>query len=375
MPIPAHRPLRILLLGDASNYHRCLSAGLQRLGHEVVVASNGSRWMDTGRDIDISRKPGKINGLLYWLNLWRRKELFTGYDVVQLVSPGFIEQRPPRISRFFDFVKAHNTHVYLTALGTDPYYVETCIDPDSLLRYSEWRIDDRPAPYVVACPDVEAKWLAEPLKANCKYIYDNVDGFATALYEYDLSVKRFIHNKPIVYAGIPIDVKGMEYRPLPDRIDHVRIFLGMHSSRMLEKGTDRILSAARRVAAKYPDKCHLDVVTDLPYNQYLERMRSAHIVLDQLYSFTPATNALLAMAMGIPTLSGGEEEYYRFIGEDKLRPIINALPDDEALELAIENAVLNPDDLRRRSVEGREFVLKHNDVDVVAQRFISLWNR
>ena len=47
--------MKILLLGDASNYHAALAHGLRSLGHSVTLASAGSAWMDTSRDIDISR--------------------------------------------------------------------------------------------------------------------------------------------------------------------------------------------------------------------------------------------------------------------------------------------------------------------------------
>ena len=48
--------MRILLLGDASNCHRTLATGLRQLGQEVVVASDGTMWMDTERDIDLLRR-------------------------------------------------------------------------------------------------------------------------------------------------------------------------------------------------------------------------------------------------------------------------------------------------------------------------------
>ena len=60
-------------------------------------------------------------------------------------------------------------------------------------------------------------------------------------------------------------------------------------------------------------------------------MRSSHVILDQLYSYTPATNAMLAMAQGIVAVTGAEPEFYDFIDEHDNRPIINAVPDDEAL--------------------------------------------
>ena len=47
--------MRILLLGEYSNVHATLAVGLRRLGHEVVVASNGDFWKDYPRDKDEPR--------------------------------------------------------------------------------------------------------------------------------------------------------------------------------------------------------------------------------------------------------------------------------------------------------------------------------
>ena len=52
--------MRILFVGDASNLHNCLARQLRTMGHDAVVASNGSHWMNTGRDIDLTRRPGKL---------------------------------------------------------------------------------------------------------------------------------------------------------------------------------------------------------------------------------------------------------------------------------------------------------------------------
>ena len=80
--------LRILLMGDASNYHSALATGLKRIGHDVVLASDGSFWMDTDRDIDLSRPlPGKLGGLALWFTLRGHfRQLFSGFDVVSLCS-------------------------------------------------------------------------------------------------------------------------------------------------------------------------------------------------------------------------------------------------------------------------------------------------
>lgn len=370
------RHLRILLMGDASNYHRCLAVGLRRMGHDVTVASDGSRWMDTARDIDISRRPGRLGGLMFWIDLWRRRRLFAGYDIVQLCGTGFISQRPGRIAEFFDYLVRNNGEVYMTAIGTDSYYVSDCLSSDPALRYSEWMVDGTPTAHRQASEAEVSQWFAPEMMTLCRHIYDNVAGISTVLYEYDLTVRRAApEGKRIVYTGIPIDMASVTPVDFQHDIDRVRLFMGAHSYRMVEKGTDRMLAAARRVEARHPDRCVVDVVKDLPYEQYIQRMRSAHLVMDQLYSYTPATNALLAMAMGIPTMSGGEDEYYDFIGERSLRPIVNAIPDDRLLEQAIEDVVMDPSQLCRRSAEGIELVRRHNDTDVVARKYMELWQR
>ena len=365
--------MKILFLGDASNYHRTLANALARMGHDVTVASHGSYWQNTQRDIDISRPyKGKIGGAMLWIKLnTSLRNSFIGYDVVHISNPTFLDLRPHRIREIFHRLKRDNGKVFLTALGTDSYYVEMCCQPDSPLRYSEWQIDGKPGPVI----NKKNEWLQPSLKDHCYFIYDNIDGVVTALYEYDLSVKRILPADMIAYGGIPIDTTVISPQYIVNVPEKVTLFLGRHRNRQAEKGTDRIEQMAKSVVAKYPDRCRLDIVENLPYDEYLTRLRNAHVVMDQLYSYTPATNALLAMAMGLNTLSGGEVDYYKFINENELRPIINAIPDDDVLFKAIEDVVLYPEIIVKRSQEGRKLVEKHNDSMVVAQRFIDFWHQ
>ncbi len=365
--------MRILFVGDASNYHNSLAIALRDMGHDVTVASNGSHWMRTGRDIDLRRRlDGKLGGALLWVELnTLLRNRFKGYDVVQVSNPTFLDLRPHRNRSFFDRLRCDNGGVFLSVLATDSYFVEMCCQPDSPLKYSEWQINGRPGPVIHEKKD----WLRPELCDHCQYIYDNIDGAVTALYEYELSARRYLHSEKVAYGGIPIDTTAITPQYINDVPEIVTLFLGRHRHRKAEKGTDRIEVVAQAVVDRYPHKCRLDIVENLPYNEYLKRMRNSHVVLDQLYSYTPATNALLAMSMGLNTLSGGEKEFYDFIGEKELRPIINAIPDDDALYEIIEEVVLNPAAIVTRSREGREFVEKHNDSKVVAQRFIDFWQQ
>lgn len=370
--------MKILLLGDASNYHKSLSVALERMGHDVTVASNGSNWMQTERNIDLSRKfSGKIGGLALWLKIKTiLANKLKGYDVVQISNPIFLDLRPHRVKAVFDLIKQHNSSVFLTALGTDTPYINMCLDKASPLKYNEWIVNGEKSPLSHKSPEILDAWQQEPLNSHCDYIYNNIDGAISALYEYNIACKYALPKEKIAYAGIPIDTKSLtpaiSFSEAPRK---VKLFLGMHNYRKEEKGTDRLLCAAQRVAGLHPDKCELKIVENLPYAEYIDVLRHSHVLLDQLYSYTPATNALIGMAYGLTAVTGGEDEYYDFIGETENRPIVNAIPDDEQLFKTIENIVLHPEEIPIRAKQSRDFVIKHNDSEVVAQRFINTWNK
>ena len=365
--------MRILLLGDYSNYHRALSLALRKLGHDVVVASDGSRWMDTARDLDISRPfRNKIGGMLLYGKLKALlKSRLEGYDVVQINSPVFAALHPYRLRPVFDHLVKSNGAVFLTAMGTDSYYIDYCLS--GALRYSEWKIGDFPSPLYKAQYDELMRWQAPILVDYTRYVYEHIRGVVSCLYEYNESCKRVVNSSKLAYAGIPIDTDSLTMAHGDEVPARVRLFLGVHKNRMVEKGTDRMLAAAHRVVERYPDLCELVYVENRPYKEYVELMRSSHVVLDQLYSYTPATNALLARAQGLVAMSGAEPEYYDFIGEKENCPIVNAIPDDEALVAQLEDIVLHRERLPELARQSREFVVKHNRDVVVAQRFLDFW--
>lgn len=368
--------MRILLLGDASNYHNCLAKGLENLGHDVVVASNGSTWMGTHRDIDLDRHiPGKVGGAILaarikWLMMSGR---FSGYDVVQIGTPFFVTQRPQRLKWIFDFIRRNNRLVLNSAYGAEPYWIDYCLDRGGM-RYNEWRIGSGPGPLAVSSPDLMTSWNTPEMRHYNDYVFSRFDGAVSALWEYNEEMLRHFPAEKVAYAGIPIDVDSLSLRPEIDSIPgKVRIFLGVHRDRMVEKGTDRMLAAVKKVVERYPDKCELTYVESVPYKDYVGMMRSSHVILDQLYSYTPATNAMLAMAQGIVAVTGAEPEFYDFIGEHDNRPIINAVPDDEALFRTFEDIVLHPERIPAQSRASRDFVATHNHLDVVSRRFLDFW--
>lgn len=367
--------LKILFVGDASSYHRTLARGLETLGHETVVASNGGYWLNTARDIDLRRRfRGKVGGLDLWMRInFGLKQRMRGFDVVSIATQSYIDLKPQRQKILFDYLKANNRSIFNTALGTDPNYVEASLDLSSPVRYNEFRIYDRQSPYRLANPTICDEWLADNMRALDHHIYSNIDGAISVLYENDVALRRVLPPDKFAYAGIPIDTDALRPVELPDRPRKVRLFLGRYKSRLLEKGTDVMEQAARAVVERYPGKAELVIVENRPYDEYLGLLKSAHVVLDQLYSYTPATNALQAMAYGLNTVSGGAPEFYDFIGEKELHPVLHVEPDYESVVRVLEHTVLHPEELRPRGLQGREFVVRHNDYRLVARRAADFW--
>lgn len=369
---------KILLLGDYSNCQRSLATGLRRLGCDVTLISDGTSWQQCERDIDITRHPGKLGGIGLFMRLSTSlRPYLRGYDIVSVHDPNFVSLRPSLIRTVFDRLRRDNGGVFLNAMSTDIPFLDMLEDKDSPLRYSEWFVDGRPS-RLMQSEDGRYQWDAwhgSEISGYQRYFYDRIDGAVSVLYEYHCGLQHALPSEKIAYGGIPIDIERFTPVSLPDKIDRVRLFLGRDRTRKLLKGSDFLEEAAAEVVRRHPDKAELIIVENRPFDEFVSLLRSAHIVLDQIYSYTPATTALMAMAYGLCVISGGEEAYYDFIGEHENRPVINAPLTVPELVRTIENLVLHPEDLAERGRQSRLFVEKHNDCVTVARRYLDFWTK
>ncbi len=368
--------VKILLLGDYSNCQRTLATGLRRLGCDVTLVSDGSTWQNCDRDIDISRRPGKLGGLELFLKLSTSlRSKLKGYDIVSINDPNFVTLKPSRLKIIFDRLRRENGSIFLNAMSTDLPFLDMLEAPDSPLRYSEWFVDGHPGRHYLANHDEWDAWHSPDLINYHRHVYDNIDGATSVLYEYHCALERALPSDKIAYTGIPIDLDLYEPVNYPDPIGPVRLFLGRDRRRMLVKGSDLLEKAARIVINRHPGRAELVLVENRPFSEFVALLRSAHVVLDQIYSYTPATTALMAMAYGLNVVSGGEPEYYEFISEYNNRPIINAPIHLDALVETLDEIVTHPDLIPERGRLSREFVECHNDCVKVARRYLDFWTK
>ena len=131
--------MKILLIGEYSNVHNTLKAGLERLGHKVVVASNGDYWKAYPRDIDLARPSGRLAGLRLTLHLFANLHKLRGYDIVQIINPVFIDLKAKRIQYIYNYLRRHNKKIVMGAFGMDYYWVH--VNSTTMpLRYSDFNI-------------------------------------------------------------------------------------------------------------------------------------------------------------------------------------------------------------------------------------------
>ena len=367
--------MKILLLGEYSNVHNTLALGLRALGQQVCVASDGDGWKNYPRDIDLSRE-NKGKGT-FLLNLIKSLPHMKGYDVVQLINPMFLELKAEHIEPVYRFLRRHNGKIVLGAFGMDHYWVSVNSDIRPL-RYSDFNFGDTPR----TDPEAEIyrkEWTGTRKELLNKTIACDCDGIVAGLYEYwatyhEVSAPgadgRPVRNK---MTFIPFPIVLPENPVTTASGDRFRLFAGISRGRSAYKGTDIMIEAAREVMKAYPDKIELRIAEGIPFNEYTRMMEGSDAILDQLYSYTPSMNSLLAMSKGIIDIGGGEPENYSILGEKELRPIVNVQPCKESVYSEIERLTLNQEiipELKRQSVE---YVRRHHDYIKVARQYLDFY--
>ena len=364
--------MRILLLNDYSGLHATLARGLKELGHEVTVVSGGNGWRNYPRDISIVRKStSHFDGIRYLLKVWRLLPQLKNYDIVQLINPIFFDLKPERLFPIYRILRKQNKKMVLGAFGEDSYWARTCVEKKPL-RYSDHNIGDmvRTDP---ASTRLMQEWIGTSHERLNKMIAEDCDGIVACLYEY-MAVYQPLFPDKTVFIPLPIDSVSFDEEKAAQRNPKVRIFIGIDEKRSDYKGTDIMLPAAEEVLRKHPDKMELIKAVSVPFDEYQHMMEGSDAILDQLYSYTPSMNSLLAMSKGIIDIGGGEPENYEIIHETKLRPIINVEPSYESVRDEVEQLVLHPEripELKRQSIE---YVRKHHDYLKVAQQYLDYYS-
>lgn len=393
--------MKILLIGEASFLHNTLKKGLVERGHRVTTMSDGNGWHDAPRDIDLRRdgRWGKLGGLRVVWQLLRHLPQLCGNDVVQIHNYQFVPLMYRWNTLLLRFLKLTNRRVVKGCFGDDPQifrrqakgvpaYSDTYwsgqlqnaeLHRDRIAEVVEhgaeasWRKTTAMADALVAClyeywldynePPYAAKLHYIPLPMECEEMVRWCDGEMVKCVGNDTLSPSHPND-----SQLPTNLTTSPPHPLT-------ILIGLQPKRDFMKGAMKIAAFVEEVARRHPGKVQIKYVEGVPYDEYMHLLAEADVLVDQLYSYTPSMNSLAAMARGTVVIGGGEEEYYEFIGEDTLRPIINVRPDvpDEENIATIERALFTDGMLERMAQESIQFVHKYHDYRLVAKQYEQLY--
>lgn len=368
--------MKILLIGEASFLHNTLKKGLLERGHRVTTMSDGNGWHDAPRDIDLRRdgRWGKLGGLRVVWQLLRHLPQLCGNDVVQIHNYQFVPLMYRWNTLLLRFLKLTNRRVVKGCFGDDPQIFRR--QAQGVPAYSDtfWSGQLQNA-------ELHRDRIAEVVEHGAEASWRNTTAMADALvaclYEYWLDYDEPPYAAKLHYIPLPMECEEMvrwcDLTTSPSH--HLTILIGLQPKRDFMKGAMKIATFVEEVARRHPGRVQIKYVEGVPYDEYMRLLAEADVLVDQLYSYTPSMNSLAAMARGTVVIGGGEEEYYEFIGEKTLRPIINVRPDvpDEENIATIERALFTDGMLERMAQESIQFVHKYHDYRLVAKQYEQLY--
>lgn len=364
--------MRILFIGDYSNLHATLAKELKARGHDVSVLSDRCGSIGSHADIFLKRDPGIAGGFKYLYNLFNLLPHLKGYDIVQFINPNFLNLRPGKIKYFFDRIKDQNGKMFLTMAGNDYFFCKACLE-GKIFRFSEFKIGNEFTDFHKSDPNHLYGWTSYANRHWNEYFYDQIDGAMSILPEYDMVAKEVIPDKTI-FTNLPVDLAQLIQNN--KQIENpIKIFIGIRSGMEIQKGAKLLLNIAKELEKENPERLQVETVTDIPLNEFIKRMSLSDIVLDQLYAYSPATTALMAMGMGKVTGTGAQPEYYEYIGNPDFKPIFSLSPFDKNIRERLLNLIDNPAEIKRLGEESRKIVKAHNDVKIVTDKFLKHWNK
>lgn len=366
--------MKILLIGEASFVHNTLKKGLVERGHQVTTMSDGNGWHNAPRDIDLRRSQRwiRINSLKVVWQLLRHLPSLMGNDVVQIHNYQFIPLKYRWNTLFLRFLKRHNRCIVKGCFGDDPqiFRRQAMGVPSYSDTYWHGKLQNIEANKQriaeVEIPSAVDAWKESSLLA---------DALVPCLYEYWLCYNEAPFANKLHYISLPMVIPSTDDLSPKGQGNVIKVLVGLQPKREFLKGAMKIAQFVKALAQKHPGKIEIKYVEGVPYDEYCRMIEEVDVLVDQFYSYTPSMNTLAAMARGTVVIGGGEEEYYRFIGEEKLRPIINVSPEysDETNIDIIEKAFFTEGNLAKLSLQSIAFVKKYHDYRKVAAQYEQLY--
>lgn len=367
--------MKILLVGESSLLHNTLKKGLKERGHQVTLMSDGNDWHDSPRDIDLHRnmeRYGKWSGVIVIWRILCNLHKICGNDIVQVHNYQFVPLMGWWNKVIFKFLKITNKRVVKGCFADDPHLFRQ--QAKGIPAYSDTYWNGR-LQNVEENKERMAFHFMKQFDDCWRYVSVHSDALVACLYEYYLCYDVPEFGKRLYYIPLPMMIPTIDVASCKGKGEVIKVLVGLQPKREYLKGALKIAHFVEILSRKYPGKIDIKYVEGVPYDEYCRLIDEADVLVDQFYSYTPSMNSLAAMARGTVVIGGGEEDYYRFIGEEELRPIINVSPEysEEKNVEMIEKAFFTKKKLALLSSQSILFVRKYHDYRQVAELYERLY--
>ncbi|GAA4069847.1 glycosyltransferase [Flavobacterium cheonanense] len=377
--------MRILLVGEFSRLHNSLKEGLLKLGHEVVIVSNGDGFKNYPSDYSnrafwceskLGNLPRQLiyriskfdiskieRGLRFYFLLKKLK----GFDCVQLINEAPIQTTSKFELYLLKKLFKQNHKFFLLCSGVDYIILNHMLEKKE--RYSIMN------PYFEGKKEIKEqyKWMFDfnsktHIKIH-KFLLKNINGIIAS----DLDYVNPLKDNPKFLGMIPnpVNISNVNYieNPIEGKIV---IFLGINIGNSYSKGIHLFKEALEIIKQKYADKVEVIVTRNIPYQEYIKLFNKAHIVLDQIYAYDQGYNALEAMAKGKVVFTGAEKEFEDYYNLTE-KVAVNALPNVENLVTELSYLIENPNEIQAIGIRARAFVEKEHNYVKVAEKYLKAW--
>ena len=362
--------MRILLVGEYSGVHTNLKVGLEKIGAEVLLVSEGDVWKKFDSDIRLYYPEDKR-----WKQIYNRRmirkccEWAKKADIVQFINPSCLYFVNSDLAKYV-FRLMDNAAVSVTVLaGCDcnmAKYFENllpCICP--------------------ACEKEYARWHSQcPYKGDRQYqeyerrFYERVDHIVPGEWDYYKiyydHVQRYNHKMSRI---IPFPVDCNSIRPVCKKGKKVVIHSPLNRAC---KGITVVQKAFKKLEKKYDTKAEFQIRGHMPIKEYLRYLNDIDVIVDGVkgYSYGLGMGSLMAMAKGKITV--GVRELIDINDQNEWlanSPQIDVGEGENGVIEAIGSVICSPQKICGLQKANRRYVRKYHNSTCVANQYSSLYQQ
>ena len=376
--------MRILLLGEYSNFHNTLKAGLEKNGHSVLLMGRKDGFKNYSLDVDLEpvlfskflfRKTKNLLFLLFrfdisnfevFYNFYKNRHQFKNFEIVQLINEFPFKTSPFWDKKILSFIFKHNKKVILSACGDDVTYLTYLINSD--------------LPHHVLTPILNKKlkprfkhslnYLKPSFKKLSLFVKTHVTHIIPGDFDYEMAYQNLPKVKPLI--PFPVNIEKNKFKPLKIN-GKIKVFHGINRSNYYKKGNDVFVQALEEVQEKYSSKIEIIQVESIPYKEYIKLYAESHILLDQTYVYDHGYNALEAMAQGKVVFSGFSDGFKSHYNITK-KIGIHATPNVKEIVKNLSWLIENPKEILEISKNARKYIETYHDYEKVAKTYLETWN-